>query len=176
MNSKVKIIGSAIVYCVVVPVLVLSALGWLLSKNSPVVPNSLPQPVKAELSVQVDSGERWYNPFSWQNEEMVSISTAVAQDVASQISVQQASAAQANAIDYTNKFGWSMLTMCGVGVAGLMAFGAMKQTTVKEAIVMVQALDTSGSGTENDPGVLDNRRGGGLGKANENHPRTTVPA
>lgn len=182
MNSKVKIVGSAILYCVVVPILVLSAMGWMLDRYNPVTPNSLPKPVKAELSVQVDSGERWYNPFSWQNEEMVSISTAVAQDVASQISVQQASAAQANAVAYTNKFGVAMLTMCGVGIAGLMAFGVMKQTSVKDAINQVRALESSGSssGFRNSRNSRNNNsgsRGDEIGdEANEPYPARTANA
>jgi len=178
MNSKVKIVGSAILYCVVVPILVLSAMGWMLNSYNPVTPNSLPKPVKAELSVQIDSGERWYNPFSWQNEEMVSISTAVAQDVASQISVQQASAAQANAIDYTHRFGWAMITMCGVGIAALMASGVMKHhTTVKDAFNQVRALESSGSssGSRNLRNSRNNNSGSTRGEeigetANESYP------
>lgn len=92
MKSLLKVVF----FAVVLPVLAMVALGAVVNRISPA-----PTPVPTV----VDSGERWYNPFSWQNDELAAIAH------------QQAEAAQANSVGFTGTTMLMIMGAVGVGLA-----------------------------------------------------------
>ena len=86
---------------ILLPIFGMMAMGALVNRFNP-------QP--ASLPTVVDSGERWYNPFTWQNDELAAIAH------------QQAEAAQANSTGFTSSTVW--MVMGGVGLGLALVYGA----------------------------------------------------
>ena len=166
-----KTVLGTVAACVLVPVVLMSAFGWFLSKNSPVPQAALPAVEKVEI--KVDSGERWYNPFSWQNDELVAITTTVSSEVATKIATQQASAAQANSVAYTNQFGWVLMTCVGVGLAAIYGFSSKTNERVIPTFQAQKILADAAKAAKDDRRNSENdgsKDGNGMGTAKERYP------
>lgn len=97
-NKQVMV---TVALAVILPIVGMLAMGFLVQRLNP-------QP--AAVPAVVDSGERWYNPFSWQNDELAAISH------------QQAEAAQANSVGFTGTT--ALVIMGAVGLGLVLVYGA----------------------------------------------------
>jgi Na+-transporting methylmalonyl-CoA/oxaloacetate decarboxylase gamma subunit len=86
---------------VILPIVGMMGMGALVSRFNP-------QP--ASVPAVVDSGERWYNPLSWENDELAAIAH------------QQAEAAQNNSVGFTGSTVWMVMGAVGLGLA--LVYGA----------------------------------------------------
>jgi hypothetical protein len=97
-NKKVLI---TFAFAILMPIVGMMAMGSLVSRFNP-------QP--ASVPAVVDSGERWYNPLSWENDELAAIAH------------QQAEAAQNNSVGFTGSTVWMVMGAVGLGLA--LVYGA----------------------------------------------------
>lgn len=122
---------------VILPIVGMMAMGYLVQRFNP-APASVP--------AVVDSGERWYNPFSWQNDELAAISH------------QQAEAAQANSVGFTSTTALVIMGAVGLGLA--LVYGA---GDVRKEVALYQLTE----GHKEDSGQLPPDRSNADGDAGD---------